>query len=60
MSQTMIGLTLIAIGTSLPELAIVVIASLRGHSHIALGNILGSNLFNILGIIGTVSIVSSL
>jgi|TARA_Y100000588_G_scaffold273781_1_gene289707 cation:H+ antiporter len=59
-SQTMIGLTLIAIGTSLPELAIVVIASLRGHSHIALGNILGSNLFNILGIIGTVSIVTSL
>ena len=56
----MIGLTLIAIGTSLPELAIVFVASLRRQSHIALGNILGSNLFNILGIIGAVSIITPL
>ena len=59
-SQSMIGLTLIAIGTSLPELAIVFVASLRRQSHIALGNILGSNLFNILGIIGAVSIITPL
>ncbi len=59
-SKTVIGLTLVAIGTSLPELAIVVVASMRGHSDVALGNVLGSNIFNLLGITGIVSIVTPL
>lgn len=59
-SKTVIGLTLVAIGTSLPELAIVVMASLRGHSDVALGNVLGSNIFNLLGITGVVALVAPL
>lgn len=59
-SKTVIGLTLVAIGTSLPELAIVVVASMRGHSDVALGNILGSNIFNLLGITGVVAVVAPL
>ena len=51
-SERIIGLTLIAIGTSLPELVTSVVAALRGHSDISIGNILGSNIFNILAIIG--------
>jgi cation:H+ antiporter len=57
-SKTVIGLTLVAFGTSLPELAIVVVASMRGHSDMALGNVLGSNIFNLLCITGTVAVVS--
>lgn len=57
-SKAVIGLTLVAIGTSLPELAIVVVASMRGHSDVALGNVLGSNIFNLLGIMGVVSIIA--
>jgi len=59
-SKTVIGLTLVAIGTSLPELAIVVVASMRGHTDVALGNVLGSNIFNLLGITGVVALVSPL
>lgn len=59
-SKTVIGLTLVAIGTSLPELAIVVVASMRGHSDVALGNVLGSNIFNLLGITGVVAVVTPL
>lgn len=59
-SRTIIGLTLIAIGTSLPELAIVIVASWRGHSDIALGNVLGSNIFNLLGIAGGVAMITPL
>jgi cation:H+ antiporter len=59
-SKAIIGLTLVAIGTSLPELAIVVVASMRGHSDVALGNVLGSNIFNLLGITGTVAIIAPL
>jgi cation:H+ antiporter len=59
-SKTVIGLTLVAIGTSLPELAIVIVASMRGHSDVALGNLLGSNIFNLLGITGIVAIVAPL
>ncbi|MCY1125247.1 calcium/sodium antiporter [Frigidibacter sp. RF13] len=51
-SEAVIGLTIVAIGTSLPELATSLIAALRGNSAIALGNVLGSNIFNILGILG--------
>lgn len=59
-SKAIIGLTLVAIGTSLPELAIVIVASMRGHSDVALGNVLGSNIFNLLGITGVVAIVAPL
>lgn len=51
-SETIIGLTIIAIGTSLPEIATVVIASYRGHSEVAIGNVLGSNIFNSLAVMG--------
>ncbi|RKF20642.1 sodium:calcium antiporter [Altericroceibacterium spongiae] len=52
MSETLIGLTVVAIGTSLPELVTSIIAAWRGQSGVALGNVLGSNLYNILGIGG--------
>lgn len=51
-SQTVIGLTIIAAGTSLPELATSVLAGIRGERDIAVGNVVGSNIFNILGILG--------
>lgn len=50
--DAVIGLTLVAVGTSLPEFAISVIAALRRHADVAVGNILGSNIFNLLGILG--------
>ena len=56
-SETVIGLTIVAIGTSLPELATSAVAALRGKSDVALGNVLGSNIFNILGILGVTAIV---
>ena len=56
-SDTVIGLTLVAIGTSMPELATTVMAALRRQADIALGNVIGSNLFNLLGIIGVASLV---
>jgi len=59
-SEEIIGLTVIALGTSLPELAASVVAAVRGHSDIAVGNVVGSNLFNILGIAGIASMVTPL
>lgn len=59
-SQAVIGLTLVAVGTSLPELATTIMAALKGHDDMALGNIIGSNLFNILGVAGPVAFVSTL
>jgi cation:H+ antiporter len=56
-SDTVIGLTLVAIGTSLPELATTVMAAIRRHSDVALGNVIGSNMFNLLGIIGVAALV---
>jgi len=50
--ETIVGLSVIALGTSLPELAVTVVAALRGHEGVAIGNILGSNVINILGILG--------
>lgn len=55
-SDAVIGLTLVAVGTSLPELATAIVAGLRHHSEVALGNVLGSNLFNILAVLGVMSI----
>jgi cation:H+ antiporter len=54
-SEAVIGLTLVAIGTSLPELSTTVAATLRGHSEVALGNVIGSNIFNVLAIMGVAS-----
>jgi len=59
-SEEIIGLTLVAFGTSLPELAASVVAAFRGHSDIAVGNIVGSNLFNILGVAGLTAMVTPL
>ncbi len=47
-SETVIGLTIVAVGTSLPELAASAVAAFRGHAELALGNVLGSNIFNLL------------
>jgi cation:H+ antiporter len=58
-SELVIGLTIIAIGTSLPELATSVMASIRGERDIAVGNVIGSNLFNIMLVLGMTSVVSS-
>lgn len=57
-SKLLIGLTIIALGTSLPELATSVVASLRGERDIAVGNVLGSNIFNILAVLGIAGIVA--
>jgi Na+/Ca+ antiporter, caCA family len=53
-----IGLTIIAIGTSLPELATSIIAAYKKNTDLALGNIIGSNIFNILFILGISSIIT--
>lgn len=58
--ETLIGLTLVAVGTSLPELAVSLIAVLRRQADVAVGNILGSNIFNILGILGVSSLIQPL
>lgn len=55
-SEAFIGLTLVALGTSLPELATAIIAAVKKHGDVAVGNIVGSNVFNILGIIGVSSL----
>jgi len=57
-SDLIIGLTIIAAGTSLPEVVTSVVASLRGERDIAVGNVVGSNLFNILAVLGLASLVS--
>ncbi|MEW9918535.1 calcium/sodium antiporter [Marimonas sp. MJW-29] len=59
-SEAVIGLTIVAIGTSLPELVTSLIAARRGQSDLAFGNIIGSNIFNILGILGVTAIVAPL
>lgn len=57
MSETVIGLTLVALGTSLPELATTVMAAMRRQADVALGNVIGSNMFNLLAIIGVAGLV---
>ena len=59
-SEAVIGLTLVAVGTSLPELTISVIAALRRHADVAIGNVLGSNIFNLLGILGVSALLQPL
>jgi cation:H+ antiporter len=52
MSEAAIGLTIVAVGTSLPELATTVMAAIRRQADVAVGNVIGSNLFNILAVMG--------
>jgi cation:H+ antiporter len=59
-SQVVIGLTVVAVGTSLPELATSLVAAARRESDIAVGNVIGSNIFNIAGILGAASVVDSM
>ncbi len=56
-SEEVIGLTLVAFGTSVPELATTIVAALRRHADVALGNVIGSNLFNLMGVMGVVTCV---
>lgn len=57
LSEALIGLTIVAIGTSLPELVTSVMAALKGHMDLAIGNVVGSNIFNIFWVIGLTSII---
>ncbi|MDZ7905969.1 MAG: calcium/sodium antiporter [Cypionkella sp.] len=57
-SEAVIGLTIVAVGTSLPELATSVVAALRKQTEIAVGNVVGSNIFNIFSILGTTALIS--
>ncbi|KUF12785.1 calcium/sodium antiporter [Pseudoponticoccus marisrubri] len=56
--DTVIGLTLVALGTSLPELATTVMAAIRRQADVAIGNVIGSNMFNLLAIIGVASLIA--
>jgi len=60
MSETLVGLTIVAVGTSLPELVTSVTAAIKKQSEIALGNIVGSNIFNIFFVLGTSSVITPL
>jgi len=59
LSELVIGLTIVAAGTSLPELATSILATLKGERDIAVGNVVGSNIFNILGVLGLSGLVGS-
>jgi cation:H+ antiporter len=59
-SEAVIALSLVAIGTSLPELAVSLVAAIRGHAGLAVGNIIGSNISNILLILGATAVVAPL
>lgn len=58
--DAVIGLTMVAIGTSLPELATTVMAAYRKEADVAIGNVIGSNIFNLLGVIGVTSLIATL
>ncbi|WP_418388372.1 calcium/sodium antiporter [Agathobaculum sp.] len=58
LSETLIGLTIVAIGTSLPELVTSIVAARKGQNEIAMGNVIGSNLFNILLILGVSAVIT--
>lgn len=60
LSNTVIGLTIVAVGTSLPELATSVVAAIKGERDIAIGNVVGSNIFNILLIMGVAPLIAPL
>jgi cation:H+ antiporter len=58
MTERLIGLTVVAMGTGAPEAATSIVAARRGHSDIALGNVIGSNIFNVLGILGVAALLN--
>ncbi len=58
--EEVIGLTLVAVGTSLPELATAVVAAFRHHTDVAIGNVIGANIYNVLAIMGVVAVISPL
>lgn len=60
MSETLVGLTIVAVGTSLPELVTSITAALKKQVDIALGNIIGSNIFNIFFVLGTSAVIHPL
>jgi cation:H+ antiporter len=60
MSERLIGLTIVAVGTSLPELATSLVAAIKGEQDIAVGNIIGSNIFNVFCILGIGGIITPL
>ena len=60
MSETLVGLTIVAVGTSLPELVTSIVASIKKENDIAVGNVIGSNIFNVLLILGTTSAIRPL
>jgi cation:H+ antiporter len=60
MSERLIGLTVVAFGTSLPELAASLVAAMRGHSGLAVGNVVGSNIFNIFLVVGASGTIRAL
>ena len=59
-SENLIGLTIVAVGTSLPELVSSIVAARKGHQDIAIGNVVGSNIFNIFFVLGATSIITPL
>ncbi|MBN2403601.1 MAG: sodium:calcium antiporter, partial [Spirochaetes bacterium] len=59
LSELIIGLTIVSVGTSLPEITTSIIASVRGESDIAVGNVIGSNIFNILSVMGITAILAA-
>jgi cation:H+ antiporter len=59
-SEAAIGVTVVAVGTSLPELATTVMAALRRHADVAIGNVIGSNIFNITAVIGAAALAAPL
>jgi cation:H+ antiporter len=58
--EAVVGLSIVAVGTSLPELATSAAAAVRGHSDVAVGNVIGSNIFNIMFILGATSLVQTI
>ena len=58
LSELVIGLTVVAVGTSMPEIATSIIATLRGQRDLAVGNVVGSNIFNLLGVLGLAAVIS--
>ena len=57
-SELLIGMTIVAVGTSLPELAATIVAARKGEADIAVGNVIGSNIFNLLGVMGCVATIA--
>ena len=60
MSEALVGLTIVAVGTSLPELVTSTIAAKKGENELALGNVIGSNIFNLLFVLGIAAVVNPL